>query len=301
MTFIDSLHDIVLKENNNKPVCLNTWVTLKKKLEKNPEACAGVYTVLTTNRQMLGKHSKDIAIVCDAIETLPSHLADASVLKSAARKWLADGGISKSSQTKILGAAAFGAQLVNQKFDGLSWYKSLPVSSQYVLSTMTDQDFNQVWTKHTEWGTKPITQKQLEAIKSGEKGSTGKHQSSSNSFRRETTTQSKSKSFPRETHMTAGQSSHTTDQVEDDGFGDVAFTESEEAATSVVDVTASQVPLTQADIIQQFVALAESIDMENLYASNDLIVMLQPIQERLAVMAEMKVSQPAFSPARFRR
>jgi hypothetical protein len=300
MTFIDSLHDIVLRENNNKPVCLNTWATLKSKLEKNPEACAGVYAVLTANRQMLGKHSKDIAIVCDAIESLPSHLADASVLKSAARKWLADGGISKSSQTKILGAAEFGAQLVRQKFDGLSWYKSLPVSSQYVLSTMTDQDFNQVWTKHTEWGTKPITKHQLEAIKSGEKVSAGKLQPS-NSFPRETAPQSKSESFPRETGVSTWQPSHTPNQILDDGFGDVAFTESEEAATSVVDVTASQVPHTQADIIQQFVALAESIDMDNLYASNDLVVMLQPIQERLGVMAEMRVSQPAFSHARFRR
>ena len=75
-------------------------------------------------------------------------------------------GFKKSNVSKMIEATRFTLQLEREKSDASAWVKSLPVSTQYVLSSCEDKTFNQVWATESEWGLKPVTQKQVEALKS---------------------------------------------------------------------------------------------------------------------------------------
>jgi hypothetical protein len=79
---------------------------------------------------------------------------------------LLDIGFKKSNVSKMIEATRFTLQLEREKSDASAWVKSLPVSTQYVLSTCEDKTFNKVWVDESKWGEKPITQKQVEALKS---------------------------------------------------------------------------------------------------------------------------------------
>ena len=79
---------------------------------------------------------------------------------------LLDLGFKKSNVSKMIEATRFTLQLEREKSDASAWVKSLPVSTQYVLSSCEDKTFNQVWVNESEWGLKPVTQKQVEALKS---------------------------------------------------------------------------------------------------------------------------------------
>ena len=65
----------------------------------------------------------------------------------------------------MIEATRFTLQLEREKSDASAWVKSLPVSTQYVLSTCEDKTFTTVWANESEWGAKPITQKQVEDLK----------------------------------------------------------------------------------------------------------------------------------------
>jgi len=97
-------------------------------------------------------------------------------------------GFKKANVSKMIEATRFTLQLEREKSDAAGWVKSLPVSTQYVLSSCEDKTFQQVWANESEWGEKPITKSQVEALKS-------KHEA---------------KSFPRETPTNA---SAKTDQL----------------------------------------------------------------------------------------
>ena len=78
---------------------------------------------------------------------------------------LLDIGFKKANVSKMIEATRFTLQLEREKSDASAWVKSLPVSTQYVLSTCEDKTFTTVWANESEWGAKPITQKQVEDLK----------------------------------------------------------------------------------------------------------------------------------------
>ena len=78
---------------------------------------------------------------------------------------LLDIGFKKANVSKMIEATRFTLQLEREKSDASAWVKSLPVSTQYVLSTCEDKTFTTVWANESEWGAKQITQKQVEDLK----------------------------------------------------------------------------------------------------------------------------------------
>jgi hypothetical protein len=92
---------------------------------------------------------------------------------------LLDLGFKKSNVSKMIEATRFTLQLEREKSDASAWVKSLPVSTQYILSTCEDKTFTTVWALESEWGAKPITKAQVEQLKL-------KHDAASKSFPRET-------------------------------------------------------------------------------------------------------------------
>ena len=79
-------------------------------------------------------------------------------------------GFKKSNVSKMIGATEFTLQLEANNSEATEWVKTLPVSTTYVLSTCEEKTFNKVWAQESEWGSKSVTQKQIESLKQKEQG-----------------------------------------------------------------------------------------------------------------------------------
>jgi hypothetical protein len=107
-------------------------------------------------------------------------------------------GFKKANVSKMIEATRFTLQLEREKSDAADWVKSLPVSTQYVLSSCEDKTFQQVWANESEWGEKKLTYQQIADFKA-------KH---------EKVSMETPKKFPRETLANACSASATqTDQL----------------------------------------------------------------------------------------
>lgn len=100
-------------------------------------------------------------------------------------------GFKKANVSKLIEATRFTNQLERDKSDAADWVKTLPVSTTYVLATCEDTTFSKIWSETSEWGSKPVTQKQIEQVK--------QKIEKPKSFRTETFTDKAPESFPTET------------------------------------------------------------------------------------------------------
>ena len=80
-----------------------------------------------------------------------------STYKKQLNHMLLELGFKKSKASTLIGAAEYADQLKRNKSEALPWVESLPFTSQYRLSNVSDRAFGVLWTETSEFGTKPVT------------------------------------------------------------------------------------------------------------------------------------------------
>ena len=87
-----------------------------------------------------------------------------SACKKQLTPMLLELGFKKAHTSKIIGAAEFADQQRRNKSEALPWIESLPISSQYRLSIVSDRAFGVLWTETSEFGTKDVTRAVIEEV-----------------------------------------------------------------------------------------------------------------------------------------
>jgi hypothetical protein len=66
----------------------------------------------------------------------------------------------------MLSVEAFTKKLKSQGSHAYDWFKSLPMSSRYVLTLINEQGFSKAWAELSQWGTKRVSRDELSKLKS---------------------------------------------------------------------------------------------------------------------------------------
>jgi hypothetical protein len=128
------------------PIPQGTLDVLSKKLRPVEESCKRINELAYRSSSLVDEYAKDILAVVKAFDSIPSHLAGAGVLKNEIRSYLTDFcGVPKASVSKMIAVEAFTKQLKEQQSFCVGWYESLPMSSRYTLTLMSEKGFNKAW------------------------------------------------------------------------------------------------------------------------------------------------------------
>lgn len=161
MNLIESLTAV-----SNASIPANTLATLSRNLSPVEVSCKRINELAGKSSNLVDEYASDILAVVNAFDNIPSYLTGAGTLKKEIRSYLTNFcGVSKARVSKLLSVEAFTRQLRENKSYCLSWYESLPISSRYTLTLVSEKGYGKAWAEMSQWGSIPISRNDLRKLK----------------------------------------------------------------------------------------------------------------------------------------
>jgi hypothetical protein len=161
MNLIESLAAV-----SNASIPANTLATLSRNLRPVEGSCKRINELAGKSSGLVDEYADDILAVVNAFDNIPSHLGGAGTLKKEIRSYLTNFcGVSKARVSKLLSVEALTRQLRENKSACLGWYESLPISSRYTLTLVSEKGFDTAWAELTKWGSISISRNDLRKLK----------------------------------------------------------------------------------------------------------------------------------------
>ena len=129
------------------------------------DVITGLDSMRSASSAVEREHAGYAIRLVEAVATAPMDPTQRKYVRKTLKPLLEEIGFKPSNVSKILGSTTFVAQLQANGSDATDWVKSLPISSQYELSRMSDSGFSQAWVNASKWGQEDVSVKELAKLR----------------------------------------------------------------------------------------------------------------------------------------